>query len=98
MNKKPFQVVLSDQDSFRIAAIQVKGFWPVNMIYVQQDFEPWQKDSIPRINWGSGGFSNTIPNLESTENFIAALKEAVRISKKWAKAPLKGQITQLKKG
>ena len=64
----------------RVYTIMPKGFWSC-VITVSQD--PGWKE--PKITWASGGVDGTLIQDETVENFIAGLKEAIRVYKRWDK-------------
>jgi len=85
MNEGNVKIEIEENKYSKIARITPLGFW-TNVITVTQDTKlgTTEKEGS-EIKWSCGGTDGTLSMIETTQNFIAGLQEAIKIAEKWDK-------------
>lgn len=73
------------------ACYKVHGFWPHDSVRVDMTTSFDDEWRAPFINWSCGGrdAKEEPDNLTAAECFAAAIKDAVKLARKWKKNPPK---------
>lgn len=97
MSDDPFAATEDDREWGVRLLYSVVGFWSDAKVRVEQNinYETGQYEE-PEISYTLGGEDAKVSNLESTENFVAALKDALKVARNWRKRTGKKAKTKAK--